>query len=211
MSYSVDYKQLFPVGDAIRQEAKALNRLILDAHDTLIQMHETWDGQRWGELATSWNRLIPLFGETCEFLVKQVPYAIEVDAYNYAVADRVSLGAEPAQTVSTNIPGELSIGTEVIKLSDENATKEKEKKAEIYTLFKKIIASLGEIEGIFNRTTSIWVGPAADNSRSKFARSKQTINDNITKIQTRIDDCINNAINDLKAQEENADQTSQVF
>ena len=211
MSYSVDYKKLFPVGDKLRQEARALNRLVLDVHETLLQMHETWDGKRWGELATSWNRLIPLFGETCEFLVERAPYAIEVDAYNYAVADGVSLGAEPAKTPSRNIPGDLSIGTEVINLSDENATKENQKKYEIYTLFKKIIASLGEIEGIFNSTSSIWVGPAADNSRSKFARSKQNISDNITKIQTRVDDCINNAINDLKSQEENADQTSQVF
>ena len=212
MSYSVDYKKLFPVGDAIRQESKTLNKLILDAHETLVQMHETWDGKRWGVVAKLWNSMMPSFEQTCEFLVKQVPYVIEVDAHNYASVDGGSVG-EPFQFAPESFPKELPEGLRSICLSDENATEEKKYKDKLDQCFNEAISSLNKIEEDLNSTkgSNMWEGPAAERTRTTFAETKETILTNITKMKNQVLTCINEAISDLKDQEDNADANANAF
>lgn len=210
-SYSVDYTKLFPKGEDFRKEAKALNKCVIDIHNELVKMHKSWDGNQWGELANTWNHLIPDFGRICEFLVKQVPYTIEVDAFNYASYDGIKL-ATPLEQAPENIPGDLSIGTKgSIHLSDENASAEHRGKEAIDKYFDKILKLLDRLEDTLNSTKSIWISPAADKSRNTFSRSKETLKSCITRVKTQLNNSLNDALNGFKKQEEDANKNANAF
>lgn len=209
-SYKVDYKKLFPKGDEFRQEAKKLNKRIVDIHNEMVNMHKTWDGNQWGEFATAWNHLYPDLNRICEFLVKQVPNVIEVDAYNYAVTDGVA-SAAPQAVAPEMIPGDLSHGTNTLALSDENASKEEQCKENINNCFKDVITSLDKLENTLNSTKTIWISPAADKSRNTFARNKESIKTDISKIKEQLGKSLTEALERFRKQEGDATSNAKAF
>ncbi len=202
-SYKVDYKKLFPKGDEFRVEAKKLNKHIVDIHNEMINMHKTWDGNQWGEFATAWNHLYPDLNRICEFLVKQVPNVIEADAYNYAITDGASLPLPKAVNPQL-IPGDLSHGTTVLTLSDENASQEQHCRENIENFFNNVITSLDRLEDILNSSKTIWISPAAEKSRSAFSRNKETIKADVKNVKEELRKYLLLAIGNYKKQEGNA-------
>lgn len=212
MSYSVDYVKLYPYGQAFRKEAKALNICIIDIHNQFVEMHKTWKGNQWHEVAVAWNSLIEFFNSTTNFLVEAVPYNIEIDAYNYSVKDHKPL-TEPTPTPQDNIPGKLDEDTNngKVELSDEGAPKENGIKDKIDDYFSKIITLLTKLENTLNETTSIWVSSGANASRRNFSESKAELNKNITQIKTALNDKLKSAMSDYTEAETAAKTTAKHF
>ena len=209
-SYKVDYIKLFPKGDEFRQEAKKLNKRVINIHNEIINLHKTWDGNQWGEFATAWNHIYPDLNRICDFLVKQVPNAIEVDAHNYAVTDR-GASALPQAVAPEIIPGDVSHGTKTLALSDENASKEEQGRENINNCFKDVITSLDKLEDILNSTKTIWIAPAADKSRNTFARNKETIKIDITKLKEHLGKALTEALESFRKQESDATSNAKAF
>ncbi len=209
-SYKVDYKKLFPKGDEFRQEAKKLNKRIVNIHNQMIHMHRTWDGNLWGEFATAWNHLYPDLNRICEFLVKQVPNVIEVDAYNYAVTDGVA-SATPQAVAPEMIPGDLAHGTNTLTLSDENASEEHKCRENIENFFNDVITSLDRLEDILNSTKTIWISPAAEKSRRAFSQNKETIKADVKKVNEELRKYLLLAMGNYRKQEGNAASMAKGF
>lgn len=196
MGFHVNPDALFPFGKIIRDKAINLNNALVHATNTLEEMHKTWDGNRWNTLQEQWNNLIGTFNNMDAYLVEDIPTKIERISEGYANADTRSVGT-PMSAAAQGI-AKLTVGSNVINLSDENATTENQLKEVLESDFDEIVKYLNDIEQSFNDTIPHWTSPAATSNREAFFEDKATILNTIQNIRDNITTWIQESMKEYK-------------
>lgn len=201
-NFDVNYQLLYPKGKIILNDAKKLNKSIINIHQELNKMHKTWKGEKWGELAIDWNKNILFFDQVSGFLVEAVPYVLETDACIFASADGKHY-PEPVKNVAEKIPAKLPEDKEeAIHLSNENASEEYKSKDYINSEFKNILSQLNKLEETIKSTSNIWIAPSGEKSRKMFYEDKEQLAREIRDFSLQLDACLEYTLKTFKESEE---------
>ena len=193
---TVDYKDLAVKAKDIRTHAQALNKELTTAYKSVIDMHKSWYGKRYNELAKDFNNLAPTVNEILKITVKEIPFALETVANNYSQADtnsNVTSAQQTAETKMENVPTPSDVGMRFIT-TDVTSTKESVKKN-----FKNAVTEMNSIESIYNKIT--WKSEAADAFKAKFTKLKTQIIKEIETINTQFDRLMKQTLEDIQTTE----------
>lgn len=193
----VDYNDMAQKAKKMRTDAQDLNKEFLLAYQHIIDMHKSWYGVRYNELAKSFNEnLAPTIHEMLKLTVTEVPFTLERVANNYSrVAERSKVTSEQETEYKkmTQIPRPIEVGTRFMTQEVENAKKSVEDN------FERAKTKMNQIQDVFNRIT--WRSEAADSFRENFTRLKKQITENISQIMIQFRDCMQKALDDYEAAE----------
>ena len=109
---NVDYEAMPNQAKQMREYAKELNSTLKVAYSNVQEMHNSWYGMRYNELVKDFNELSPKLNKLLDLVVKEIPFALETIANNYAQADRGQNVTSAEETVP-NIIEELPIMNDV--------------------------------------------------------------------------------------------------
>lgn len=194
----VDYKDLGQKAKQIRTQAQDLNKELLSAYQHIIDMHKSWYGKRYNDLAKDFNNLAPTINEMLKLTVSEIPFALERIANNFS---KVNEGAKTtsAQQTSikkmTNVPRPNDIGMRFIT-KDVNQIKKF-----VEDNFKKAVIKMDTIESIFYKIT--WKSESADAFRARFNKLKKQITNELNKINTQFAKLMQQALDDMQTTEKN--------
>lgn len=193
---TVDYKDLASKAKQIRAQAQDLNKELLSAYQHIIDMHKSWYGKRYNDLAKDFNNLAPSINEVLKLTVREIPFALETVANNYSTVNEGSKATSAQQTSEkkmTTVPQPNDIGmrfltqevTQIKKLVEDN--------------FKKSVAKMNTIESIYNKIT--WRSEAADAFRLRFTKLKKQITEDLGKINAQFGKLMQQALDDIQTTE----------
>ena len=190
---TVDYEKMPSEAKQMRQEGNALNNEMTNAYNRVKEMHSSWYGKRYNELAKSFNGMVPQLNELLELVVREIPSTLETIANNYSQADR----GQNATTVDNtsakkieNLPVVEDVGMRFMTSAVEGVQQQVE------TNFKKSVEQMNRIESIFNQVT--WESEAADAFKSKFAKLKSSITESFNEIESQFTKLMNQTKEDIQ-------------
>lgn len=73
----IDYESMPAQSKSIRNSAVELNNRILEVYRKIAEMHVCWYGERYNELVTKFNVLVPQLNQFLNVIVGEVPYMFE--------------------------------------------------------------------------------------------------------------------------------------
>ena len=100
----VDYKDLAVKAKEIRAHAQTLNDEFTKAYNSVIEMHKSWYGKRYNELAKDFNELTPSVNEVLKITVGEIPFALETISNNFSQADTGANATTAQQTAEKKMP-----------------------------------------------------------------------------------------------------------
>lgn len=193
---TVDYEKMPSEAKQMRQEGNVLNNEMTTAYNSVKEMHSSWYGKRYNELAKSFNNMIPQLNELLELVVREIPSTLETIANNYSQADR----GQNATTVDNtsakkieNITITEDVGMRFITSTVESVQQQVERN------FQKSIEQMNKIESIFNQVT--WESEAADAFRNKFNKLKSNIIESFNEIKSQFTKLMNQTKEDIQSAE----------
>ena len=83
------YETMPSYAKQMRSAGQELNQALIEAYTNIANMHSVWYGKRYNSLLQQFNNMIPQMSELLEFVVAQLPFALETIANNYSSADGV--------------------------------------------------------------------------------------------------------------------------
>ena len=192
----VDYLDLANKATNIATHAQTLNKELSKAYQSVIDMHKSWYGKRYNELAKDFNELAPSINEILKITLTEIPFALETVSNNFSQADR-GINATKAQqrsvTKMPNVAMPNDVGMRFIS-ADVTTTKESVKNS-----FKNAVSEMNTIEGIYNKIT--WKSESAEAFRTKFTKLKNQITKEIESLNTQFDKLMKKTLEDIEATE----------
>ena len=184
----IDYENLPSQSNNIRNLAITLNERLNDVYINIGKMHEYWYGNRYNDMVTRFNSIIPQMNQFLEVIVTEVPYIIESIANNFSEVDiQQKVSAEQKSGVQTiqTLQVTKDVGMRYIEKEVENI------KAIIKEEFNEIRNIMEEINGIMRQTII-----ECENSgefKSQFNRLSKSFNQSINNIEIRFIELMENA------------------
>lgn len=198
---TVDYKRMPLQASEIREEAKALNKEMIIAYDSIKNMHEVWYGIRYNELVQSFNNMIPSLNDLLTLIVSEIPYALETIANNYSIADcgqtAVAINNETPNKIQ-NLPTSNDVGMRFLTLEVD------EVKQEVSRKFLNARESMDKIEAIYLKV--VWESEASQAFKAKFTALKNEIATSFENINTQFKKLMEQTVQDI----ENAEKANTV-
>lgn len=198
---TVDYKRMPLQASEIREEAKALNKEMIVAYESIKNMHEVWYGIRYNELVQSFNNMIPALNDLLTLIVSEIPYALETIANNYSIADSgqtvVAANDETPNRIQ-NLLTSNDVGMRFLTLEVD------EVKQEVSRKFSNARESMDKIEAIYSKV--VWESEASQAFKSKFTALKNEIATSFENINTQFKKLMEQTEQDI----ENAEKANTV-
>ena len=193
---TVDYEKMPSEAKQMRQEGNSLNNEMINAYNSVKEMHSSWYGKRYNELAKLFNNMVPQLNELLELVVREIPSTLETIANNYSQADRgqnaTSVDNTSARKIETITITE-DVGMRFITSAVENVQQQVE------TNFSKSVDQMNKIESVFNQVT--WQSEAADAFKSKFTKLKSNIIESFNEIKSQFTKLMNQTKDDVQRAE----------
>lgn len=193
---NVDYKSMPRKASLMRNNGTSLNNYLVKAYTEATNMHNSWYGKRYNTLAGQFNDLIPKLEEMLKLVVTELPYAIEIVAKNYDMADNGSSSMKPNQTSIkkiTAVSKPNDVGMKFIQTNVETSKKN------ILTNFANAKTEMGNIQKNFKQIN--WKSDAATAFNQKFNKLKTDIDSALDSIKNNFSTLMQNTIDDIKAAE----------
>ena len=193
---TVDYEGIPAKAKRIRTQGQELNNEITNAYTSIANMHASWYGKRYNELAILFNNLIPEVNELLTLAVQEIPFALETVANSYAQADRGSnvVGVErtePRKVTNLTIPND--VGMKFISNEVSNV------KETVSANFKNAKGKMNEIESTYAQIN--WESEASEVFKTKFTKLKQQIIASFDEIDIQFTKLMTEALNDVQSTE----------
>lgn len=193
---NVDYEAMPNQAKQMREYAKELNSTLKVAYSNVQEMHNSWYGMRYNELVKDFNELSPKLNKLLDLVVKEIPFALETIANNYAQADRGQNVTSAEETVP-NIIEELAIMNDVGMrfITNDVANTQRiisEKFETSKDLMNKIEAEYAKVQ---------WQSEASDSFKSRFAQLKSEIMASFDNINTQFVNLMNQTQQDIETTE----------
>lgn len=192
----VDYKDLAVKAKDIRNHAKVLNEQCTKIYQEIINMHQSWYGIRYNELAKDFNELAPSINEMLKLTYGEIPFALETIANNFSQADNGANATSAQQTQETkmpNIPMPNDVGMRFMEVQV------KDTKTKVVQGFKNANEKMKEIENTYNKIS--WKSESSEAFRVKFTKLKNQITNEINQLNIQFDKLMNQTIEDVRTTE----------
>ena len=167
---SVDYEAMPKQAKQMRAYGKQLNTEMTNAYKSVTDMHNSWYGKRYNELAKEFNKLTAEINDMLNLVVAEIPYALETIANNYSQADR----GQNATTAVRETPRKISnitISNDVgMKFVTSNVASIQKS---VSTNFKNAKEQMNKIETEYAKIK--WQSEASETFKSKFTKLKTSI------------------------------------
>ena len=159
-------------------------------------MHNSWYGMRYNELVKDFNELSPKLNKLLDLVVKEIPFALETIANNYAQADRgqnVTSAEETVPNFIEELPIMNDVGMRFITNDVANTQRIISEKFEASKdLMNKIEAEYAKVQ---------WQSEASDSFKSRFAQLKSEIMASFDNINTQFINLMNQTQQDIETTE----------
>lgn len=193
---NVDYEAMPNQAKQIREYAKELNSTLKVAYSNVQEMHNSWYGMRYNELVKDFNELSPKLNKLLDLVVKEIPFALETIANNYAQADRgqnVTSAEETVPNIIEELPIMNDVGMRFITNDVANTQRIISEKFETSKdLMNKIEAEYAKVQ---------WQSEASDSFKSRFAQLKSEIMASFDNINTQFVNLMNQTQQDIETTE----------
>ena len=190
---SVDYEGIPAKARIIRTQGQELNNEITNAYTSIANMHSSWYGKRYNELAILFNNLIPEVNELLTLTVQEIPFALETVANSYSQADSGENVANVERTEPKAVPT-LAIPSDVgMKFISNEVNNIKDK---VSTNFKNARSKMDEIESTYRQID--WQSEASETFSAKFTNLKRKIIVAFEEIETQFTNLMAEALNDIQ-------------
>lgn len=192
----VDYKAIPAKVKNMREAGKALNREMTNAYKSVADMHNSWHGKRYSDLAQEFNKIIPDINEMLKLVVQDIPYALETIANNYSQADTGSKATSVSNESASKIAN-LSIPNDVgMKcLTD----KVEQSRSQISKNFQNAKSQMDKFEAAFKQIK--WESEAASIFKQKFTNLKNKMTSSFENIERQFTKLIQQAQQDIEKAE----------
>ena len=193
---NVDYEAMPNQAKQMREYAKELNSTLKVAYSNVQEMHNSWYGMRYNELVKDFNELSPKLNKLLDLVVKEIPFALETIANNYAQADRgqnVTSAEETVPNIIEELPIMNDVGMRFITNDVANTQRIISEKFEASKdLMNKIEAEYAKVQ---------WQSEASDSFKSRFAQLKSEIMASFDNINTQSVNLMNQTQQDIETTE----------
>ena len=193
---NVDYEAMPNQAKQMREYAKELNSTLKVAYSNVQEMHNSWYGMRYNELVKDFNELSPKLNKLLDLVVKEIPFALETIANNYAQADRgqnVTSAEETVPNIIEELPIMNDVGMRFITNDVANTQRIISEKFEASKdLMNKIEAEYAKVQ---------WQSEASDSFKSRFAQLKSEIMASFDNINTQFVNLMNQTQQDIETPE----------
>ena len=193
---NVDYEAMPNQAKQMREYAKELNSTLKVAYSNVQEMHNSWYGMRYNELVKDFNELSPKLNKLLDLVVKEIPFALETIANNYAQADRgqnVTSAEETVPNIIEELPIMNDVGMRFITNDVANTQRIISEKFEASKdLMNKIEAEYAKVQ---------WQSEASDSFKSRFAQLKSEIMASFDNINTQFINLMNQTQQDIETTE----------
>lgn len=180
----------------MRTHAQELNSEIKNAYINVTNMHENWYGKRYNELASDFNKIIPMLKDILQLLVGEIPFELEKIANNYAIADKGERIVNPTETAYQTIeeiPMPNDVGMRCITAQVEEVQKT------VSTNFRNAIDKMEIIDNDFSKV--VWQSEAGTKYRNKVKEAKKDVIDAFENLENQFSRLMNQAVEDINAAE----------
>lgn len=193
---NVDYEAMPNQAKQMKEYAKELNSTLKVAYSNVQEMHNSWYGMRYNELVKDFNELSPKLNKLLDLVVKEIPFALETIANNYAQADRgqnVTSAEETVPNIIEELPIMNDVGMRFITNDVANTQRIISEKFEASKdLMNKIEAEYAKVQ---------WQSEASDSFKSRFAQLKSEIMASFDNINTQFVNLMNQTQQDIETTE----------
>ena len=190
------YETMPSYAKQMRSAGQELNQALIEAYTNIANMHSVWYGKRYNSLLQQFNNMIPQMSELLEFVVAQLPFALETIANNYAQADRgqnVTSAEETVPNFIEELPIMNDVGMRFITNDVANTQRIISEKFEASKdLMNKIEAEYAKVQ---------WQSEASDSFKSRFAQLKSEIMASFDNINTQFINLMNQTQQDIETTE----------
>ena len=190
----VDYEAMPRQAKAMREYALELNSELRAAYTNIGEMHNSWYGVRYNELVKDFNELIPQINDLLKLVVKEIPFAVETVANNYAQADKgqnVTSAEETSANNIENLPITNDVGMRFMTSDVANTQRN------VSAKFDSSKELMNKIESEYNRVD--WQSEASESFKARFEKLKNdilsafdNINNEFSKLMTQTQEDIEN-------------------
>ena len=193
---NVNYEAMPALARQVRKYAQDLNTELVNAYNSIADMHNSWYGKRYNSLVKEFNNIIPEVNELLELVVGDIPYVLETIANNYAQADKrvnvtSAMKTAPKKVTSLAVPNDVGMKFQTNQVS---AIKSK-----VSTNFKNSKEKMNSIEATCNKLE--WQSEAADAFKTKFAKLKKNIVAAFENIDTQFSKLMAQTMEDIQSTE----------
>ena len=191
-----DYEAIPKQAKQMREYARELNSELKIAYSNIQEMHNSWYGIRYNELVKDFNELSPKLNSLLDLVVKEIPFALETIANNYAQADRgqkVTSAEETEPNKIEMLPIMNDVGMRFI--TSEVASTQRAVTEKIETskeLMNKIEAEYGKVQ---------WQSEASDSFKARFTQLKGEIMASFENINNQFVRLMNQTQQDIETTE----------
>ena len=190
------YETMPSYAKQMRSAGQELNQALIEAYTNIANMHSVWYGKRYNSLLQQFNNMIPQMSELLEFVVAQLPFALETIANNYSSADGVGKITSAARTEPKKINAITPSTEEGLKfMSDEVANVQKKVSANFTNAKEK----MDQIQAIYSKVE--WVSDAATQFRARFLQLKKNITTFFDEFNASFTKSMQQTLQDIQATE----------
>lgn len=188
----VDYEAIPNQAKQMRDKGKELNKEMKTCYQSVRDMHNSWYGKRYNDLAKKFNEMIPGINEILDVVIRQFPSALEQTANNYSQADRgqnvVSVSGDKASNIE-NLTISNDVGLKFLskEVSDIQGNVKKN--------FDNAKDLMNQIESVYSRIK--WQSEAADAFKNKFTKLKNQIISQFGEVQEQFISSMQATQNDI--------------
>ena len=190
------YETMPSYAKQMRSAGQELNQALIEAYTNIANMHSVWYGKRYNSLLQQFNNMIPQMSELLEFVVAQLPFALETIANNYSQADRGQNATTAEETTPNRIedlPIINDVGMRFITEDVANTQRAVTEKFEsVKELMNKIEAEYGKVQ---------WQSEASDSFKARFTQLKNEIMSSIENINIQFTKLMNQTKQDIETTE----------
>ena len=192
----VDYKDLAVKAKEIRSHAQTLNDELSKAYQSVIEMHQSWYGKRYNELAKDFNELAPSINELLKITVGEIPFALETVSNNFSQADTGANATSAQQTAEKKMPNVPAPNDVGMRFMTEQVTATKNK---VSTNFKNANTEMNTIESVYNKIS--WKSESSEAFRAKFTKLKAKIVKDIEEVNAQFTKLMQQTLDDIATTE----------
>ena len=189
----IDYGTIAKQAKKIREHGKQFNSEIEKIYSNLKNMHNCWHGERYNELLTKFNQIIPQLNTILELVVGKIPYTLERIANNYSLADKRENETAANNEVPNKIENLTVTNDKGMGFLTENVIN---MQREISKCFERAKEQMNQIE--VECSKMIWISMAAEKHEQKFAELKSEIICFLENIKIEFEKLMSQAENDMR-------------
>lgn len=193
---NVDYVAMPKQAKQMRIYGKQLNNEMTKAYKNIEDMHSSWYGKRYNELAKQFNNMTSQINEMLTLVVTEIPYTLETVANNYSQADRgqnATTASKEAPKKVANLKTPNDVGMKFITTNVANTQQNVSKN------FKNAKDQMNKINTEYGKIK--WSSEASEAFKNKFQQLKNTITQSFDNIEQQFTKLMNQTKEDIQKAE----------